>query len=47
MGEENYSRFAAHSNDIERLSKEKEHSFRSKFQRDRDRILYSKGFIEG
>lgn len=40
-----YSLFAAKGRDTKRgYEKEKEHEFRSKFERDRDRILYSKGF---
>lgn len=42
---EKYDMFAANQDDTEReYKKEKEHLFRSKFERDRDRILYSKEF---
>lgn len=39
-----YSIFAADQNYIQRIHEEEEHIFRNKFQRDRDRILYSKEF---
>lgn len=40
-----YEMFAANSDDIRRLNeKDKEHKYRNKFERDRDRILYSKEF---
>lgn len=44
MGEKSYKQFAADPEDIGRINKEDKHAFRNKFQRDRDRILYSKAF---
>lgn len=43
--EENYEMFAANPDDVNRIyEKEEEHPYRNKFERDRDRIIYSKGF---
>lgn len=40
-----YEAFAANPDDVRRFNeKDKEHKYRNKFERDRDRILYSKEF---
>ena len=39
-----YEMFAADPQNTRRLHEEEEHTFRSKFERDRDRIIYSKEF---
>ena len=44
MVQKKFIQFSANEQDAERMHIEDEHPFRSKFERDRDRILYSKEF---
>lgn len=44
-GNKTYEMFAANPQNTRSIyEKEKEHLYRNKFERDRDRIIYSKGF---
>lgn len=44
MVQKKFIQFSANKQDAKRMHIEDEHPFRSKFERDRDRILYSKEF---